>query len=116
MSQRLRICVLKFIYLLIWFLRVCLCICTCVHVCVCRYTFMYMSDTHVEGRRQTEVLLLRHHPCVVWRHGCSLVQQSPNTVNWVVGELCGPRLPNAVTTRMQAPPHLDLVCLLVLFF
>lgn len=59
----------------------------CVHVCVCRYTFVYMSDTYVEGRRQTEVLLLRHHPCVVWRHGSSLVRQSPNTVGWVVGEL-----------------------------
>lgn len=58
-----------------------------VHVRVCRYTFVYMRDTHVEARKQAEVLLLRQHPCVVWRHGSSLVWQSPNTVDWVFGEL-----------------------------
>lgn len=93
-SQRLRICALKFMHPLIWFLRVCLCICVRVHVCACRYMFVYMRDTHVEAQRQAEVLILRHHPCVVWRHGSSLFWQSPNTVDWVVGELWGPRLPN----------------------
>lgn len=61
--------------------------CACVHVCVCRYAFVYMRDIHVEVRGHAEMLLLRHHPRVVWRHGSSLVRQSPNTVDWVLGEL-----------------------------